>query len=154
MRLVLIFILSIVLNYTSSAQNKELLQVVKYELPGIWTGQLEQGVGGFARSYTFELTIQLDGNQIKGQSYITVGKNKATMSFKGRLKGLSVEIEEIKMTDYFLEKDIFSWCIKNLHLEFGFENGRYRLKGPWDGQSREGQCSPGTIKVFKETIRA
>ena len=149
------FILVVFLGVNSCyAQNKELLAVVEYELIGKWEGKLTQGGDSkLSPTYFFELELALKGNKIEGHSFIQTGANIAKISLMGRLNGLTIEIEEIEFVDKKIKKAYF-WCIKNLHLEFGFDHGRYRLKGTWEGKSGLGDCSPGTLEVFKPTIRA
>jgi hypothetical protein len=137
-------------------EDKSILnEVVAYELSGKWQGKLFQQnfKGILSEEYDFELEISIDGKKVTGHSFIGVGANYAKISFSGTLDGLKVELKEIKIKDSSI-KEQYLWCIKNMHLKFDFERGRYVLKGPWDGESGRDVCKPGKIKVYKKTIRA
>ena len=137
-----------------TAPNEELLVVVEYELAGQWTGKLSQrGYNLLSASYDFELTLTVKGDKISGYSYIKVDSNYAKIKLSGRRNGLKIEITESEILDSSIKKDYF-WCIKRLHLEFGYEEGRYRLKGPWDGKNGSRDCSPGDVILYKDAIRA
>jgi len=136
-------------------QNEALLKVVEYELDGKWIGTLSQDneKNALATKYTFEVQIKANGRKLSGTSYISVGNNHAKIKFKGQRNGLQVKLTEYEVVSSSI-KDQYTWCIKNMQLEFGFHQGAYTLKGPWDGKSSFGQCAPGKIKLTKETIRA
>ncbi len=151
----LLMLLLLCSNTLKAQDNNVLLEVIGYELGGKWTGKLyqEDKQRALATAYDFELQIDPYQKTVSGYSYIRVGDNNAKISFRGKVNGLQVELTEFKIQNEKI-RDKYMWCLKRMHLRFDFDKGRYRLKGAWDGKTEGNDCSPGSIEVYKNAIKA
>lgn len=135
------------------AQETELAVMAPLMLAGKWTGKLTQDKGGIARTYYYEIEISLDGQDIVGTGMIRAGRMFGYFNLKGRLEGTKVTLEDIEITNEEI-KERAAWCLKKMPLKFRFQEGKYKLIGPWSGVVPWRDCSPGEIELEKASIRA
>jgi hypothetical protein len=150
----LLYLLSFLLTFSSIiAQEKELEIMAPFILEGEWTGKLTQLSGGIAKEYQYEIKISLKDSLISGKASLKSGSNYAYFDIKGILKGSSVELEDLRISNELIPSRS-AWCIKKMPLKFKFWNGAYLLEGPWTGTSTLKPCTPGMIYLWKATVRA
>ncbi len=150
------FLYSILLLFCFSgiiAQEKELEIMAPFILEGEWSGKLTQVSGGIAREYNYEIKISLQDSIISGKASLKSGSNYAYFDIKGTLKGSSVELEDLRITNELIPSRS-AWCIKKMPLKLKFLNGVFLLEGPWTGTSTLKPCTPGMVYLWKATVRA
>jgi hypothetical protein len=135
------------------AQEKELEIMAPFILEGEWTGKLTQVSGGIAREYSYEIKISLQDSIISGKASLKSGSNYAYFDIRGTLKGSSVALEDLRISNELIPNGS-AWCIKKMPLKLKFLNGVFLLEGPWTGTSILKPCTPGMIYLWKATPRA
>ena len=124
-----------------------------YVMSGKWTGKITQQKGGLAEEYYYEIELSLSDTKLSGKGYIKTNNNYGYFEISGNLKGNTVKLEDIRITNENI-RERAAWCIKNMQLKLIFKNGNYCLEGPWTGYSQLGNCSPGHIYLKKNAIKA
>jgi len=135
------------------AQEMELEIMAPFILEGEWSGKLMQVSGGIAKEYNYEIKISLKDSLISGKASLKSGTNFAFFDIKGKYKGSSVDLEDLRISNELIPNGS-AWCIKKMPLKLKFLNGVYLLEGPWTGTSTLKPCTPGMIYLWKATVRA
>ncbi len=122
-------------------------------IAGTWEGELHHHSGEYFNQYKITLQIQQEGDQVTGISYIEVADIYAEMSFEGTFKGNRLEFQENQILREKTPEEL-SWCIKQASLQFEIDNGVFKMKGPWSGNTGIAPTQSGNISLIKATPRA
>ena len=117
-------------------------------LLGNWQGLITQDPSGLDSIYLFSLTIESEGEEIRGYSMIQMRNQPeyfGKLSFSGKVVNGKLILHEQEVVEEHLFGFAY-WCIKDLHLVLLEEDGKVILQGHWES----GMCSWSTGTIYLE----
>ena len=127
------------------------------ELEGTWEGILTQNSGGYASEYHFGLILTIKKGYVDGRSFVFLetGEVSNEMELMGLWKTGDVLYFRENRILKSNKPEFLEWCYKSGELRLVREiDGKWRLEGPWWGESASGVCIPGFVRLTKVVPRA
>ena len=122
------------------------------DLTGAWEGYLLQNEGGIGDRFDLTMQLRQNGIFLQGTAYVTFADG--SMFAELRLSGHQLPNGSWKLTETEIlrskQPDSILWCFKQYELLQGYAEGRILLSGPWWGNTVQGPCIPGSIKIWRK----
>lgn len=137
------------------AFNKGISQDLGLDLSGRWEGTLTQEEGGVFPDYKMVLVLYPAEKGIyRGYSEV----------WRGDYIYVKTEVEGALIQDFFMQmedklviqsKEVEGqiYCTKNYQLIFKKRSKKMILQGKWQGNTHNGPCVPGEVKLEKKVSR-
>ena len=122
------------------------------DLTGAWEGYLLQNEGGIGDRFELSMQLRQNGISLQGTAYVSF--NDGSMFAELRLSGHQLPNGSWKLTEVEIlrskQPERILWCYKHYELVQGYAEGRVVLSGPWWGNTTQGPCIPGSVKIWRK----
>lgn len=119
---------------------------------GIWQGIITQDEGGYRQKYNVKLSLEANGGELTGESYISTDDIFVRMEFRGKVvNGMFIKLEDERIIEHKI-KPSMEWCMKSYQLVFKYKEDR--IDGFWQGETSIGTCVPGKVHLSRYIPKA
>lgn len=121
---------------------------------GPWEGVITQNEGGYRSEYVMQCSFILEGDEVKGRTYIYVDDIFVEMEVKGKVHSdVLLRLEDVRIIDSE-EQQGMEWCMKSYQLVLKRVQQEWHLEGYWQGTTTFSRCVPGKVKLKREIPRS
>lgn len=126
--------------------------VGKQSPEGDWYGIITQDEGGYRQKYTIRLSLRLEGEELKGETYISTDDIFVRMLVIGEISsGMFISLADQEIIENKIRRDM-EWCMKDYQLIFKYKSDR--IDGFWQGKTSFGTCVPGKVHLTRYIPKA